>query len=112
MKHTRKIMSPICVTRGFVELGVIMGTPASWQTGPPARLSLLATSPSTAATLSLLTRRSTASFASPASPRVSYSFSSINRPFSPPLALNSLIASLIPLLVDCPNVASEPVIDP
>ena len=46
-------MSPIAVTLGFVLEGEIIGTPASWHTGPPAEDSLLATSPRTAATLSL-----------------------------------------------------------
>ena len=63
-KHTRKMKSPTCVTRGLVELGVIIGTPACWHTGAPARLRELATSPSTAITPSALTSFWTAVWAS------------------------------------------------
>jgi len=96
----------------LVLLGEIIGTCASWQTGAAARLSLLATSPSTATTLSLLTRRVTASVASLASPLVSYSLRRINWPLMPPLALICSMASLMPLLVLWPKVASLPVREP
>ena len=68
MKQTRKILSPVFVTFGLVDEGVIIGTPFSWQIGAPASDSPDATSPSTATTPSREISRVTAEPASRASP--------------------------------------------
>src|SRR4029078_4842776 len=111
MKHTRKIISPTCVTSGFVDDGDTMGTPFSWHTGAPTSDKLAATSPSTAPTRSLLTSRVTALPASRCSPLSSYVITRTCFPLTPPALLISSTAICMPLSVERPNVASDPVID-
>jgi len=50
MKQTREIMSPISVTRLFVDDGDTIGTPYAWAMRPPDSDSDDATSPSSACT--------------------------------------------------------------
>jgi hypothetical protein len=59
-KQTRKTLSPICVTCGFVDDGEIIGTPYCWATRPPASESGRRDLAEHRATLSSVIRRVTA----------------------------------------------------
>ena len=112
MKHVRNTKSPTSVTCGLVEAGVTMGTPAGWQTRAPARLRVLATSPTTAITRSWLTSFVTAAAASSGLPASSSTITLTGLPSTPPAALTSSTARSMPFRAEMPNVAVEPVSEP
>ena len=97
------------VTLGLVEAVEIIGTLWSSATGAMANERLDATSPMSTVTLSFTTSRVAATCASSGLPWSSSVLSASFFPFTPPALFRSSRASRIPLSVESPKVASEPV---
>ena len=113
MKQTRKTYLRVAlrssVTLGLVDAGEIIGILWSSATGAMASERLDATSPMIMVTLSLTMSRVIATWASSGLPWSSSVLRASFLPFTPPALLSSSKASLMPLSVETPKVASEPV---
>src|SRR5512137_3149236 len=107
MKHTRKMYFLPCVTRGFVAVGEMMGTPAFSAIGAPAMVLPLMEEPMIAMTFSFSTRRDTALAASILSLLSSARKSST---FLPRTVGFISLAAWIPCQDPCPYAAPPPVI--
>lgn len=91
------------VTFGFVDVAVSSGILLSVATCTAANVFVLATAPSTATTLSWVISFVVAFVDSEGSDLLSAVINTICLPSTPPAALASLNASLIPLAVDWPK---------
>ena len=112
MKQTRnmygRVLSPSLVTLGFVEAGEIAGILFVSEMGASASVPVDPSSPMSSVAFFSLMSRVAAIAASSGLPCVSKTWSSILRPFTPPAAFASSIASFAPLFAPSPNVAMSP----